>query len=206
MKSQLPQDGLGGLALLLGVAVLLVLGGIGMMVYNQNQTVNNLSQPVENPSTPTPEGVSTSPNGVPGGTQTPASSAPQKSGTVIKITAVGLQLTVPDSLKDLTYHTSSLANNSTLVTFSTKTITNSISKCAANSGQGAFSTVTRGVGNYPGPANPSSGGLLKQYGGYYFAYNLPTAPCATGLSVEQQNLLNDQTQLFYDSLGSAQAL
>lgn len=204
MKQPTAQSGFAGLGLLLGLAVLLVLAGVGVLIYNKNQT----AQPdtaTPQPQATTPTETSTSPNGIPGGITNPPPSPSASNDNSIVIGKVGMKISVPNSLKDLTYATRTTANNSTIITFSTTTLTKAIPSCAAGDGEGAFTILVRGAGNYPGPANPSSGGLLKQYSGYYFAYNLPTSPCATGLSVEQQNLLNNLAQDFYNSLGSVQA-
>lgn len=205
MKRSHLQNGFAGLELLLILAVILTLGGIASYVYSKNRSHNSSATTAEQTAA-TPEGTSTSPNGIPGGTSpSTATSQPAANQNIIKISSVGLQMTVPDSLKDLTYQLTNTGSG-TLIAFSSQRLTAAIPSCAANNGSGAFDTITRGNGTYPGPANPSSGGLLKQYSSYYFAYTLPNGPCAKGLSVENQNLLNALSQDFYGSLGSVQAL
>ncbi len=196
------QHGFSGLAVLLLLAVVLTIGGIGNYLYGRNQkkpTTTAVTAPA-----PGATGQSTSPNGIPGGaTGSPSgSSNPTASTTtVIKVSEAGFQITVPNSIKDLTYHAVG-----GVVNFSTASITAAIPECAANRGSGAFQTVTRGNGTYQPPSNASNGGLIKQYSGYYLSYTLPTGPCAKGLSVENQNLLNDQAQAFYSSLSTVTAL
>lgn len=197
------QQGFGSLGLLL-IGVILLIGGIGVYVFTQRPT----SQPAstESSTATTSTGTSTSPGGIPGGANGGTTTGTAASTNIVKITSVGMQLTVPDSLKDLTYALKPVAGGATEVTFSTKTLAGRVPSCAADQGSGAFQTVTRGPGSYPGPANPSSGALLKQYDSYYFAYTLPTGPCAKGLSVENQNLLNSLAQDFSGALPSVTAL
>ncbi len=115
-------------------------------------------------------------------------------------------MTVPDSLRDLTYHVGSGPNNSLAVTFSTTSLTKLVPQCDAATNSGAFTTVLSGKGTYIPPDNPANGQLIKQYNGSYLAYLLPTGPCAKGLSVTAQNLLDDQAQAFTSSLASVKAL
>lgn len=204
MNNKISQTGIATLELLLLIAVLLALTGIGVFVYSkqrgQQSPVVTSSQ-----SVPTPEGTSTSPNGIPGGAASTPPPTSANSQNTVKIASAGIQIGVPDSLKDLTYSTSA-ANGVTSLTFSTTALTTAIPSCAASQGAGAFSTIIKGNGTYPGPTNPSSGGILKQYDNYYIAYTLPTGPCAKNLSVENQNLLNNLSQDFYGSLSSVQGL
>ncbi len=109
-------------------------------------------------------------------------------------------------MKDLTYHMASDSNNVTVVNFSTQTITSAVPACAASNGSGAFDSIERGDGQYPGPTNVSSGGILKQYATYYIAYILPQGPCAKNLSPQNQSLLDAQAQEFYTALSTVQAI
>ena len=192
------HKGFAGLTILLVLAVVLAIAGIGGYLYVRRPAV----APVVKPAVGAPTGQSTSPNGIPGGaTGSTTSGTPAASGTVVKVTETGFQITVPDSLKDLTYHV-----HNGVVSFSTATLTAAEPNCAATHGTGAFDMIVRGDGTYQPPANPADGGLLKQYGGYYLAYVLPSGPCAKGLSVANQNLLDDQAQAFYGSLSTVTAL
>lgn len=203
MKLHFSEDGFGGIELLLVLATVLLLAGIGSYLYSKHHASTAITKK-DAVAHPTNTGVSTTPNGVPvaGNTPTPSTSAGQ---TIVKISEAGMQIAVPSSLKDLTYHVVSNSGGAITLAFSTKTLTTAIPDCSADKGNGAFDTITRGDGTYPVPANPSSGGLLKQYSNYYLAYTLPNAPCAKGLSVANQNLLDDQAQDFYSVLASVQA-
>ena len=201
MKFKHSQKGFAGMTVLLLLAVVLVIAGIGTFVFTKNSK-NIAATNAATPLAQTASGNSTAPGGVPGGANQGPDTAPSAAaGTVIKITEAGFQITVPNSLKDLTYH-----NNNGVVNFSSASVTSLVPACAANKGTGAFNTITKGAGTYKPPANSADGALLKQYSSYYLAYTLPTGPCAKGLSVEAQNLLSDQAQAFYGSLQSVSAL
>jgi uncharacterized protein (UPF0333 family) len=203
MKQHFSEEGFGGLELLIVLATVLILAGIGAYLYGKHSPAKTAKQTIGS-GVSTSTGTSTTPGGIPvtATTPKPATTASQ---TIVKVNEAGLQIAVPNSLKDLTYHVISNSNGVITLAFSTKTISAAVPACAASQGNGAFDTIIRGDGNYPGPANPSSGGLLKQYKTYYLAYNLPNAPCAKGLSVANQNLLDDQAQDFYSVLASVQA-
>lgn len=197
MKQRLSPNGFAAPVILLALAALLVVGGIGAYLYT-NQPAKK-TPTTSTADTTLPAAASTSPNGIPAGATgtPPPASHPASTDVTITVPGVGFQITVPASLKDLTYHV-----NGSMATFSTATLTAAIPACSASSGTGAFETISRGNGTYKPPANPADGGLLKQYGDYYLAYTLRTGPCAKGLSVPNQNLLDEQTQAFYGALGT----
>ena len=197
MKQDIPQAGFTTSVFLVGLVALLAIGGIGSYLYSQRDTTRKPAA-ATTVKQATPDGQSTSPGGVPAGASgTPATTAPSSTDATVTVAGAGFQITVPAVLKDLTYHV-----NGGSVTFSTATLAAAIPTCAANSGSGAFETITKGSGTYKPPSNPANGGLLKQYDTYYLAYTLRTGPCAKGLSVANQNLLDDQTQAFYGALAS----
>jgi len=133
---------------------------------------------------------------------TTSTSTQQPNHNVITIAPIGITITEPDSLKDLTYSASTAANGVITVSFSTTSLTQAAPSCSATSTQGAFETIIRGRGQYPGPAHPSSGALITQQPTFYIAYELPTGPCAENLSPSTQNLLDQQAQDFYSSLAT----
>lgn len=201
MKST-KQAGFSGITLLLLLATLLIIAGIGSYLYSKQSRSQTKPKVVAAGSTAY-SGQTTSPGGIPGGASgTTTTPAPTATGTTVRVTEAGFSITVPDSLKDLTYH----VNNGT-VSFSTQSLSAAAASCSANNGgSGAFDTVTKGSGTYKPPANAANGGLIKQYSGFYLAYTLPTGPCAKGLPVATQNLLDDQAQAFYTALSTVTSL
>lgn len=199
----------GIMALLLLLAVLLVIGS-GVLVYSRSHHgALPFSGTKSTPVVYNGSDNNTSPNGIPGGatgakngTTPPTSST---SGTVVKIPEASLQISVPDSLKDLTTHVVKNSDGTVVVTFSTRTLATAIPSCAADQNRGAFDLVVRGNGQYPGPA-PYSGGIIKQYPTFYTSYQLPVGPCAKNLSHANQVLLDNLTQDFYGTLPSVQPL
>jgi hypothetical protein len=209
MNQNLNQNGFGGLETMLIIALLLLLAGAGTYVYSKKHGGGGLlfGKSKSTPVSYTGSANSGAPNGIPvGATSGPASVAPPADATnVIKIADAGFQISVPASLKDLTWSVATNGSKTTLA-FSTKSLTAAAPTCAADHGAGAFDTITRGSGQYPGADNPGSGGLLQQYSKFYLAYTLPSAPCAHGLTPATQNLLDDQAQDFYSSLSTVIAL
>lgn len=135
-------------------------------------------------------------------TNTTTAPSQKPNQNVITISPIGVTITVPDSLKDLTYNATTASNGTTTVSFSTTSLTQAAPSCSATSAQGAFETIIRGRGQYPGPAHPSSGALITQQPTFYVAYELPTGPCGENLSPNVQNLLDQQAQDFDSSLST----
>jgi len=132
----------------------------------------------------------------------PGTSSATQSQNVLDISPIGVDITVPDSLKDLTYYANNQSNGVISVSFSTASLTSAALSCSASVGSGAFDTILKGYGQYPGPANPSSGALITQQPTFYIAYELPTGPCEKDLSPATQALLDSQAQDFYSALAS----
>jgi len=196
MQQKSNQHGSGAIELLLLVAVMLLIAGTGAFLYSRHSHKATVQR--AKAATVQPSGTSTTPNGVPPSGSTGSGTATE---LTFQLAALGISLKLPNEIKDLTYHYTTV-NNVLRMTFSTTTLTKAVPACAADQNNGAFDIITRGDGPYPGPANPSSGGLLKQFPSYYVAYTLPNAPCAKGLSTENQALLDNQAQAFYTALTS----
>lgn len=183
----------------------LIFAILGVYAYVYVSQQKPASKSPVNSATAVDSGTSTSPGGIPGGAGgggSPTVSNPN----AFKVPEVGLQLTVPASLADLTYKVSPGANGSQVVSFSTQSLTAAIPACSAQHPGGAFDTISRANGQYQPPANPADGGLLYQTAGYYFAYQLPNGPCAKNLTVSQQRLLDAQAQDFYTAVHSAKPI
>ncbi len=129
----------------------------------------------------------------------------QSNETTIDIKPLGISITLPSSMSDLTYSLSTSPNGAVTVNFSTATITNKVSTCSASSGQGAFDSITKADGQYPSSAS-SSEGLIKQEPTYYIAYILPSGPCAHNLSPDVESLLDQDAGYFYSALSTIQVI
>ena len=153
-------------------------------------------------STTTKPPATTTTTTTPPAVTTPVS---KPNANVVVITGMGIEITVPDTLKGLTYSISPAAGNIDVISFSTQSLSAEVPSCAATVNNGAFDTIDRGNGSYPGAG--SNGGLIKQYQNptYYLAYVLPSGPCAKGLTPSEQSLLDQQAQDFYTSLSTVQA-
>ncbi|MEO8785051.1 MAG: hypothetical protein ABI392_01800 [Candidatus Saccharimonadales bacterium] len=203
------QKGFVGLELLLVLSAICLVVGIALYLFSKQPANSPSKSQTTSPAANTAHqtGSSTSPSGIPGGAGGSPTPATGQSTTVITITQAGLQITVPNSLADLTYHLGQ-SGGQTVVRFSTQAISKAIPACGASQGSGAFDTVIKASGQYSQayPGQNPNGGLIQQYPSYYLAYQLPTGPCAKNLSQSQQTLLDDQAQAFYSSLGSVKAL
>lgn len=154
--------------------------------------------------TSSPTSVSTT---TPTTTPSTTSTSPPSGEYVIDIQGMAIEITVPTGIKDLTYNVTTNSGGVNVATFSTQSLSAEVPQCSADVGSGAFDTVLRGNGKYPGASNPSDGALIvqKQNPTYYIAYELPTGPCAKNLTPTEQSLLDNQQEDFYSSLTTVQA-
>jgi hypothetical protein len=101
-----------------------------------------------------------------------------------EVPELGVTITVPDSVKDLTYKTSTVTlkdgQPATLTLFSTSSLTQLDSNCSASAGPlGSFEKVS---GQYPSNdpyAALNYGRLVKQYPTFYIAAGSPQAACSS---------------------------
>ena len=129
----------------------------------------------------------------------------QSNETTINIKPLGVSITLPSSMSDLTYSSATSSAGAVTVNFSTATITNETPSCSASSGQGAFDSIIRADGQYPSSSSPNEG-LIKQEPTYYIAYLLPNGPCANNLSPDVESLLDQDSQYFYSALSTIQVI
>ncbi len=165
---------------------------------SKTKTISKTSIPNDTP----PQGEP--PVNISSSTSTNKQTTQQSNETTIDIKPVGISITLPSSMSDLTYNATS-SDGSVTVNFSTATITNEISSCSAASGQGAFDRIIRADGQYPSSSNPNEG-LIKQEPTYYIAYLLPNGPCANNLSPDLESLLDQDSQSFYSALSTIQVI
>lgn len=152
----------------IAVAAIGVIGLTGWFVYQHNRTKPGFAA----------AGAQTTNQGQQQATtQTPAT-------TVVKVPELGIQITVPDDLKDLTYQiqTNKLQNGSTATTayFSTTSLTAIDNNCAGvNTPLG---TLGRVDGQYPSDDPTAAldyGTLIKQFPTFYISEGVPNGSCST---------------------------
>lgn len=104
--------------------------------------------------------------------------------SIFKFSELGIQLTIPESIKDLTYATTSGNIKSGQSYTGADVTTSAIIKLdkSCYSGLGALSKVS---GQYPSSPTPdnSIGPLLKQFPTFYIAYQHPQSLCSNDDSV-----------------------
>ena len=145
---------------LLLIVVIVLVGGLGYRGYKQ---VNKKSKT----STATTNTTTTK-------TTTPTTT-PTPNQNIIKIPELGIQITVPDSLKDLTY-TAKTENGNAVAYFSTTTLTNLDAACS--SANGAFGSLEQVKGQYVEPTTFHQGSLVKQFSTFYVLRYTPQQACS----------------------------
>ncbi len=127
------------------------------------------------------------------------------SGNVIPIKELGISITVPDSIKDLTYsYTSSGTgvNKIESVSFSTKALTdqyNANNECTSYGIAPPLGEISKRLGKYS--ANLYSSELVKQFADYYITYSSPQAACASA-----QTTVPTELGIFKTSLSTVKEL
>ena len=132
---------------------------------------------------------------------TTAATATKSTGNVIPIRELGLSITVPDSIKDLTYsYSSSSYGESTQ--FSTKAITKkyqSKSECTSFGSAPPLGAISKSSGK--APVEMASAQVVKQFSDYYVSYSSPQATCS-----DTQTSAPPELQIFKDSLTTLKEL
>jgi len=123
-----------------------------------------------------------------------------------QVTQLGLQITLPDTLQDMTYviKTNKLNDQSYQTAyFSTKTLTDKSPDCAADQ-IAPLGAVSKLSGQYPADAavDNTAGTLLRQFPDFYLTYSSPQATCSD--KKEDQDLQISQKQLFRNALSTIQ--
>jgi hypothetical protein len=111
--------------------------------------------------------------------------------TTFELAAIGINITVPNALNDLTY--GAPAPRSDGYGLSTKTLTNLDDNCSAVSDNPPLGYFFKASGQYPANGR-GPGRLVKQFAAFYIAWAAAAAPCSSNSSVmllasqQQQNL------------------
>lgn len=154
---------------LLLIVVLILVGGLGYLGYKQ---VNKKSST----STSTTTATTTK-------TTTPATT-PTPNQNIVKIPELGIQITVPDSIKDLTYKAENM-DGVEYTSFSTTTVTNLDAACSATNG--AIGRLSKTSGQYSSiGTNGESGSLVKQFSTFYILFSSPQSTCSMDDNIQSQ--------------------
>lgn len=116
--------------------------------------------------------------------------SPSGSTDVFNIPELGIQITLPDSLKDLVYVTSSGTFNKgtqsyTAVNLSTLSLTNLDQGCSVKGTAPALGALSKVDGQYTATPNFDNtiGALVKQFSSFYISFSGPQAACSSSSSV-----------------------
>ncbi len=166
------QTGFGLVGPILAVAVMIVLGTGSWFVYQHNRTRATSAAAGNNqpPAKQTPKQTTTQP--------TPSQVA-------VNIPELGISITVPDDIKDLTYQVSTGTlpggKQGTIARLSTKALTTLDAQCGTDFGP--LGTLEKVDGIYPTQSQDQTsaldyGQLVKQFTTFFISYGSPQAGCS----------------------------
>jgi hypothetical protein len=177
---EVKQRGFGAIR---GVAFLVVAGVIASaawLAYGQYQKAHQVKQ-TNTAAVTTPANTSTA------NAPVAAQQAAAANQSVVKIPELGIQITVPNDIKDIKYqvHTGTVANGkqATFAFFTTAALVGLDSGCSASSAP--LGSLERGDWQYPTNdtyAVPTYGALVKQFPTFYISAGFPQAACSTHAS------------------------
>ncbi len=187
------QKGFGTVESILVVIIVVLIGAVGFLVYkNHHKTA-----PVAS-ATKTTIVKSTAPK-----------TALSSTTTVVKVPELGIQITVPNSIKDLTYSTANetLPNGNVAIyaKFSTTSLTNLDAGCSTSFGP--LGSLERASGQYPSSDQDASldyGKLEKQFSTFYISAGSPQAACSQNSTTENTAQLDKGA--FFNSLSTITVL
>jgi hypothetical protein len=120
---------------------------------------------------------------------------PESTNFVLNIKELGISMTLPNSLKDITYKatpagSTAYSNSVTRATFSTQAITVADPACSVDGVAPPLGSLLRVSGQYPSSPNVenSGGTLVKQFDGFYIGVLYPQALCSSSSSSSAENL------------------
>jgi len=197
--TQKPRKGLKFVVIIL--LVLIALGGVGYSVYAmmQNSSQSALLSDKDAQIKTLNVKVATLETQAP---STTVVTATKSTGNVIPIRELGVSITVPDSIKDVTYsYKPSTYGEETQ--FSTKKLTDTYkatSECTSFGASPPLGLIERREGQ-AGSGATASTTVIKQFSTFFILYSTPQAPCANGQTGAPAEL-----QIFKDSLSTLKEL
>lgn len=187
MRRREHQSGFGTTVVLLAVLVVAVLAVTGLVAYQHHKSSSAKNMTTTQTAQTTAQPKSTT-------TTQPAQMANQN---IFKIPELGIELIVPDSIKDLTYAVFGRGQvngqPSVSVGLSTTALVNADSGCVP--GHAPLGTLSKTNGQYPAnaTASNSSGSLIKQFSTYYIARIGPQSACSGKTNVQDEQTADNQT-------------
>lgn len=176
-----------GFSVVEALLVILIVAVIGFGGYYVWHTQHKTTKPAATPSTSSKKSASSIGNNTP--TQKTSDSA------IIQIPELGIELTVPNTLSDITYHYSTndpVGNTSvsgeTFADLSTSTLDSLDAGCVANSSSDTAQGTALGMlvkASGQGKAGEDFT-VVKQFSTYYIGYANPQAPCANNSSNDSE--------------------
>jgi cytoskeletal protein RodZ len=206
--TKVPKDvknkaGFSTIEALLIIVIIALLAFVGGFVWHSKQTADKTLTAATSSSSSS----STVKQQAKATTPTSPSATQAASTTVFKIPELGIEITVPNAIKDIVYTvnppgTLSTGQQAQSVTLSTQTLTNLDADCSVSGGAPALGTVSKVTGQYPTnpdvDSNNVSGGLVEQFPSYYIGWNSPQAACGTATTTNSEALAD--TNLFSTAL------
>lgn len=190
-----------GYSLLLAI----VIGGVGYLTYTWQQE-NQTSAASINDKNAQIDSLTKSLAAATGSTDKTVAT----SGNVIAIRELGISISVPDALKDVTYNYKSAGKDETVksevVSFSTKKITdlNRDGMCSAYV-DAPLGALVKMDGQFPDTSDAGSPpSLVKQFDDYYVAYAHPQSYCTDDAS--QSKTISSALSSFIEAIKSVKEL
>jgi Tfp pilus assembly protein PilV len=172
IKSGSRQSGFAVIEAVLIAIILGIIGFVGWYVMNSNnKTQQQLNSAVKESSATAAKSSKSS-----------KSSSATKS-TMFVFKEFGVQITLPDSLKDLSYTAKQVdmgdGTTATSLFLNYPSLATAIDACNTTKGStGNFAAIGKGSGQFPADPTPDIGGLLKQFSGFYISTSYPNGiPC-----------------------------
>ncbi len=175
MRQRDRQSGFSVKETLFVVVAVGVIGMVGWFVYQHNRV--KLTNAAPNSNVASNQQITT---------PQPTLTTPAMNQNVVKIPELGIQITVPDSIKDLKYKTVTVTlrnkNQATIAYFSTTALAAADANCGTNFGP--LGTLEKANGQYPTQSEDETnvldyGQLVKQFPTFYITVGYSQAACST---------------------------
>lgn len=168
--------------IVLVVLILIVfVGGIyGVYAYQQNK-IKKLNTQVTSLTSQT-SALNTEISNLKNSPSASINTSSSSTQTIFKVPELGMSLTVPAALADLTYVTNSAKDTANLSTTNLSTLD---STCTASASTAPLGSLSKTNGQYPTSSSATTT-LVKQFSTYYISYTKPSSACS---NVTQINTL-----------------